>query len=77
MAAFVMYDLSNLEKTLCTIVEWKKMINNTVCMENGDPIPVYLLGNKVNIILLAIYVTRFAKRGLIHTQLQVSLFTII
>lgn len=46
MAAFVMYDLSNLEKTLCTIVEWKKMINNTVCMENGDPIPVYLLGNK-------------------------------
>ena len=49
MAAFVIYDLSHLEQTLPTIVEWKKMINNNVRMENGDPIPVYLLGNKVSI----------------------------
>ena len=48
MAAFVVYDLSHLDQTLPTIVEWKKMINNNVCMENGDPIPVYLLGNKVS-----------------------------
>ena len=48
MAAFVVYDLSRLDQTLPTIVEWKKKINNYVCMENGDPIPVYLLGNKVS-----------------------------
>ena len=48
MAAFVMYNLSHLDQTLPSIVEWKKMINNNVCMENGDPIPVYLLGNKVS-----------------------------
>ena len=47
MAAFVVYNLSNLTETLSTIVEWKKIIDNSVCLENGDPIPVYLLGNKV------------------------------
>ena len=51
MAAFVVYDLSHLDQTLPTIVEWKKMINNNVRMENGDPIPVYLLGNKVSRLL--------------------------
>ena len=48
MAGFVVYDLSNQNQTLPTIVKWKKMINNAVCKENGDPIPVYLLGNKVS-----------------------------
>lgn len=48
MAGFVVYDLSNLDQTLLTATKWKKMIKNTVCKENGDPIPVYLLGNKVS-----------------------------
>jgi len=48
MAGFLIYDLSNQNRTLPTIVKWKKMINNAVCKENGDPIPVYLLGNKVS-----------------------------
>ena len=48
MATFVVYDLSNLDQTLPAVTEWKKMINNNVCLENGDPIPVYLIGNKVS-----------------------------
>ena len=61
MAAFVVYDLSCLDQTLPTIVEWKKKINNNVCMENGDPIPVYLLGNKVSRWLYFIPLYRFKK----------------
>ena len=48
MAALVVYDLSRLEQTLPNTTVWKKMKNNNVCMQDGDPIPVYLLGNKVN-----------------------------
>ena len=50
MAAFVVYDLSRMTETLSSIVEWKKKINNTVCKKNGNPIPVYLLGNKVSVV---------------------------
>jgi len=46
MAAFVVYDLLD-ENSLFAAVEWKKRINNSVCMKSGDPIPVYLIGNKV------------------------------
>ena len=49
MAAFVVYDLSRLSQTLSSIADWKKKIDNTVCKRNGNPIPTYLLGNKVNI----------------------------
>ena len=49
MAAFVVYDLSRLSETLSSIVDWKKKINNTVCKRIGNPIPIYLLGNKVGI----------------------------
>ena len=55
MAAFVVYDMSNKE-SLSATVEWKKRINNSVCMLSGDPIPVYLLGNKVTI-LMGVFVT--------------------
>ena len=48
MAAFVVYDLSRLNETLASIADWKKRINNTVCKRNGNPIPIYLLGNKVS-----------------------------
>ena len=48
MAAFVVYDLSRMTKTLSSIADWKKKINNTVCKKNGNPIPIYLLGNKVH-----------------------------
>jgi len=47
MAAFVVYDMSK-EEGLSAAVEWKKRINNSVCLMTGDPIPVYLLGNKVH-----------------------------
>ena len=47
MAAFVVYDMSK-EEGLLAAVEWKKRINNSVCLMTGDPIPVYLLGNKVH-----------------------------
>lgn len=50
MAAFIVYDLSRLTDTLSSIAEWKKKINNTVCKRNGNPIPIYLLGNKVGIL---------------------------
>ena len=50
MAAFVVYDLSKMTETLPPIAEWKKKINNTVCKKNGNPIPVYLLGNKVSLV---------------------------
>jgi len=46
MAVFVVYDLMD-EKSLLATVEWKKRISNSVCMVSGDPIPVYLIGNKV------------------------------
>ena len=49
MAAFVVYDLSRMTKTLSSIADWKKKINNTVCKKNGNPIPIYLLGNKVGL----------------------------
>ena len=52
MAAFVVYDLSRLNKTLPSISDWKKRINNTVCKKNGNPIPIYLLGNKVSIYIV-------------------------
>ena len=47
MAAFIVYDLSRLTETLPSIADWKKKINDTVCKSDGNPIPVYLLGNKV------------------------------
>ena len=49
MAAFVVYDLSRMTETLSSIAEWKRKINNTVCKKNGNPIPLYLLGNKVGV----------------------------
>lgn len=49
MAAFVVYDLSRLNETLASIADWKKRINNTVCKRNGNPIPIYLLGNKCDL----------------------------
>ena len=48
MAAFVVFSLLD-EKSLSAAVELKKRINNSVCLKSGDPIPVYLLGNKVNV----------------------------
>ncbi|XP_065897992.1 ras-related protein Rab-32-like isoform X2 [Dysidea avara] len=45
MAAFVVFSLLD-EKSLSAAVELKKRINNSVCLTSGDPIPVYLLGNK-------------------------------
>ena len=48
MAAFVVYNLLD-EKSLLAAVELKRRINNFVCMKNGDPIPVYLVGNKVKL----------------------------
>ena len=56
MAAFVVYDLLD-ESSLLAAVEWKKRINNSVCMINGDPIPVFLIGNKVHLCLVIIAVS--------------------
>ena len=53
MAAFVVYDLSRVT-TLSSIADCKKKIHNTVCKKNGNPIPVYLLGNKVGVMQLVI-----------------------
>ena len=50
MVTFVVYDLSRMTTTLSSIADWKKKIHNTVCKKNGNPIPVYLLGNKVGVI---------------------------
>ena len=43
----MLYDLLN-EESLLAAIEWKKRINNSVCLLNGDAIPVYLIGNKVD-----------------------------
>jgi len=48
MAAFVVYDLTRLQETLPNVTKWKDRINSFVCKESGDPIPLFLLGNKVN-----------------------------
>ena len=54
MAAFVVYDLSRMTTTLSSMADWKKKIHNTVCKKNGNPIPIYLLGNKVGVKQLAV-----------------------
>jgi len=55
MAVFAVYDLLD-EKSLLAAVELKKRISNSVCMLSGDPIPVYLIGNKVMNACLVVYV---------------------
>ena len=47
MAAFIVCELSKIDES--SAIEQKKKINNAICKKNGDPIPVYLLINKVRL----------------------------
>jgi len=46
VGAFVVYDVTD-PNSLEHCSQWKKEIDDTVQLENGDPIPVVLMANKV------------------------------
>ena len=48
-AALVVFDSCN-PSTLNRVTEWKEIIDFMVRQKNGDPIPVFLLANKVHIV---------------------------
>ena len=45
-AAFIVYDCCKPETMNC-VPEWKEIIDCMVRQRNGDPIPVFVLANKV------------------------------
>ena len=52
MAAFIVYDLTRLNDTLPSVTKWRDRINSFVCSKSGDPIPIFLLGNKVQLLYM-------------------------
>ena len=51
---FVVFDLSK-PSTLNCVIEWKEIIDFMVRQKNGNPIPAFLLPNKVIMIIKEVF----------------------
>lgn len=45
-AALVVFDVAS-SHSFEEVAQWKRDIDNKICLENGEPIPAYLIANKV------------------------------